>query len=132
MKTREQVSNLINCLTNNEDKRQELWVHYLEGNSIDTLSSHLRHINIEYSNDRVVQQSLWHYMQNPPSPEFFSFLKGFTEFEQSLMIMLTLGLDVEKISAYKGISEARIRQAIACIRYNTSWYEYENMYKMSK
>ena len=32
-----------------------------------------------------------------------------------------LGLEVDKISVIKGISEVRIRQSIATIRYNSVW-----------
>lgn len=35
-----------------------------------------------------------------------------------------LGLDVSQISEQKGISEVRIRQSIATIRYNKAWSIY--------
>jgi hypothetical protein len=40
----QEVRQLINCLTNDEDARQELWVHYLSGNSVDSFVSRLDEI----------------------------------------------------------------------------------------
>jgi hypothetical protein len=120
----EQVSNLINCLTNDEDQRQELWVHYLSGNPVESFASHLKQLRLDYEDDVVVKKSLWTMMYNPPSPMFFKFLENFTEFEKQVIALLMLDLDIPKISQYKGISEVRIRQAVASIRYNSCWENY--------
>ena len=121
----EQVSNLINCLTNDEDQRQELWVHYLTGNPVESFASHLEKLRLDYEDDIVVKKALWHMMHNPPSASLIEFLKkNFTDFERSVIAFLMLDLDISKISQYKGISEVRIRQAIASIRYNSCWENY--------
>lgn len=124
MKTQEQVSYLINCLTKNEDLRQELWVHYLDGNPIESFSAYLKKIQIEYSEDKVIKENLWHLYQSPPSDNFFCILDNFTDFEQSIIVSLILGVEVEKISEYWGISPVRIRQVIASIGYNSCWRDY--------
>ena len=123
METQEQVNNLINCLTSNDDLRQELWVYYLEGNPVESFSSHLKKIQIEYSDDKVVQENLWQLMQTT-SNSFFDILNNFTDFEQSVVIFLVIGMNIEKISQYLGISQVRIKQVIASIRYNTIWRVY--------
>lgn len=117
------VSNLINCLTNDEDKRQELWVHYLSGNSVTTLATYLDKINIEYSIDTNFQEQLWSAFKNPPSDKFQELLNHLTPVEQSIACLLALGLSTNQISKYKGISEVRIRQVIRIIGYNSVWSE---------
>lgn len=123
MEPADRISNLINCLTNDEDYRQELWLHYLSGNSEDTLSSHLDFL--VNSEDRKFQERLWHLYKNPPSEKFYKLLSRFSAIEQSIMCLLMLGLSISELSQYKGISEVRIRQVIQVIRYNEAWDEYK-------
>lgn len=133
MKTTAEVSHLINCLTNNDDLRQQLWVHYLDGNPVETFATHLQKISSVFEEDAVVRESLWDLLKNPPNPEFQEFLGNFTDFERSIIIVLMLGLTVDKISLHKGISEARIRQAITAIGYNSAWSKYYGeLYKVSE
>jgi len=37
----------INHLTNDEDLRQELWVHFLEGNPLNSLEHHLKEVQLK-------------------------------------------------------------------------------------
>lgn len=124
MRTREQVNNLISCLTHDEDLQQELWIHYLSGNSIDSLSDHLYKVQKEYSDDKIVQESIWQLISCPPTEHFFNFINNFTDFEKKLMMMLMFGFTIDKVSSHVGICQVRIRQAIASIRYNKSWEVY--------
>jgi len=119
----ETVSNLINCLTNNEDQRQDLWVHYLSGNPSTSLASYLNKINKEFSIDTEIQELLWQTFKAPLTDKFNELLTNFSEIEQSVLCLLVLGLSISKISSYKGISEVRIRQLIAVVRYNAIWEE---------
>ena len=123
VKTVEQVNHLINNLTPNEDLRQELWICYLENGGVDTLASHLQKIQLEYSDEHNIKYFLQSLISAPPSDIFFLTLDRFSEFERSIIFFLMLDFDVERISAIKGISEVRIRQSIANIRYNTVWEE---------
>lgn len=123
MESTNQVNCLINSLTNDEDLRQELWIHYLSGNTVTSFSNHLEKLKFEYSEDLNLKKQIWLLIKNPPSDKFLSLLDNFTEFERSVICLLILGLDVNKISAAKGISEVRIRQSIATIRYNSCWEE---------
>lgn len=117
-----QVNDLINCLTNNEDNRQDLWVCYLNGSSIESLTSKLNDIKNEYSDDIELQKAIWNLIYNPISEDLSIILQeNFTDYERSLICYLMLGLNADKISHIKGISEVRIRQSIATIRYNEAW-----------
>jgi hypothetical protein len=129
----DKVSNLINYLTNDEDLRQELWVHYLTGNSVDSFSKHLNKIQVEYSEDEQLKASVWDLINNPPSNELQNILNHFTDFERSIICLLMLGLTVDNISLVRGISQVRIRQSISSIRYNKAWSDRygENLQKMS-
>lgn len=123
MKTTKEVSDLINCLTNDEDLRQDLWVHYLGGNPLDSFESHLRNIESEQADEKDLRHVTYYLLNNPPSQAFYLLLTKFTAFEQSIMCLLALGFTISQISRYKSISEVRIRQAIVAIRYNKVWEE---------
>ena len=123
METKNQVSNLINCLTNDEDERQELWLHYLNGNAPSSLSAYLEQSKKEFIADSEIQSHLWHVFRNPPSAKFQELLLRFSNIEQSIVCLLALGLTVCQISGYKGISEIRIKQVISVIKENNCWEE---------
>jgi hypothetical protein len=119
----DKVSNLINCLTNDEDKRQNLWVHYLSGNPPSSLASYLITIDKDFTLDLKVQDALWRACSDPNADNFQELLVNFSETERSVLCLLALGLAVSEISCYKGISEVRIRQLISVVRYNKCWEE---------
>lgn len=118
------VGTLINCLTNNEDLRQDLWVHYLSGNPVDSFVSHLEKIVADYSEDIKVKYAVWNILQNPSSDKFELFLNSFSEFERSILCSLMLGLSIEQIAQHRGISEVRIRQTVSNLRYNSAWRQF--------
>lgn len=117
----EAVGTLINCLTENEDHRQDLWVHYLSGNPLDSFISHLERISADYSEDLHVKFAIWNLIQNPLSEKFEVFIEKFSDFEKSILCSLMLGLTIPQIAAYRGISEVRIRQTVSNLRYNVTW-----------
>lgn len=129
MKTVNEVSNLINCLTTDEDLRQELWLHYLSGNQTESLSSYLNKLKIQYSEDEQLRAAMWQLLKTPLSPNLLKVMEHFSDFERSIMCLLMLGLSVEKIAEYKGINEVRIRQVVSTIRYNSNWVEYYGIEK---
>lgn len=118
----DEVNSLINCLTNDEDLRQDLWVCYLSGTPVESLESRLERIKVEYSDDVELRKSIWQLIKNPPSEVLLKTIQtSFTEYERSIICCLMLGLDASKISNIKGISEVRIRQSIVTTRYNGCW-----------
>ena len=127
------VSNLINSLSNDEDVRQDLWVYYLSGSAPESLETYLGRIKAEYSEDKELQKALWQLIYHPPSEKLSDIIESnFTDYERTVICCLMLGLDVGKISEIKGISEVRIRQSIATIRYNKIWLSYEKMHLVRK
>ncbi len=121
METPQAVNSLINCLTNDEDLRQELWAHYLSGNAVETFASHLEKVSLDSSMHDQLKEAVADLLENPPSQRLADILSHFSDFERSIMCLLVLGLTPKELSAYKGISEVRIRQTIASIRYNSMW-----------
>jgi len=118
----ERIGNLINCLTNNEDHRQELWVYYLEGNTEDSIVDHLQKIVHECSHDINVKYAIWQLITNPLPDCYTKILQqNFSEFEQSIIFSLMLGLSVEQMSKYWDVPVIRLNQAVATIRYNPIW-----------
>lgn len=126
MKQLEMVGLLINNLTKNEDLRQELWVHYLDTNSVDSLSNHLHKLSLENQETENFKANAWYLMNKSHSKQLSDLIETFTEFEKSVVCLVMLGFDINKIAKIKGISEVRIRQTMLNIRYNPSWRMYHN------
>jgi len=122
----ETVGLLINSLTKDEDLRQELWVHYLDTNSVDSLSNHLQKLSLESKEIENFKANAWYLMNKYHSQQLSDIIETFTEFEKSVVCLVMLGFDINKIAKIKGISEVRIRQTMLNIRYNPSWRIYHN------
>jgi hypothetical protein len=116
-----QIFQIINGLTSDEDYRQELWCHYLSGDSSAMLSDRLTKIKQDSENYDRLQEAIWVLYKNPPSPELLDFLRSFSEFEQSIMFLLLMGFSANEVSEYKDISLVRIRQIIVAIQNNPVW-----------
>ncbi len=123
-KAKQTILLAINSLTDNEDHRQELWLHYLSGNSTDTFVRKLELIKLENERIDQLERALLTVYQDPQNKTLLYFLDNFSEIERSIMFLLLLGLSVQEVSKYKGISQVRIRQAIAAIRVHTVWEKY--------
>lgn len=122
MKTVEMVS-LINHLTTDNDERQELWVHYLENSDISALSNYLAQIRQQYSEDRLLQITVWHKLENPSDFNLQWIFDHFTDLEQSVIQLLILGVPLQQISGIKNIGLMRLRHVIAVICENPAWRE---------
>jgi DNA-binding NarL/FixJ family response regulator len=125
----DKVSSQITHLTNDEDLQQDLWVYYLSGHSPDALATYLEKLNAEKTIEQEIQARLWYVFKNPPSDKFIKLLTQLSEVEQSVACLLALGLTVDQLSKYKGISEIRIRQVISVMRDNDCW---EQLYAEEK
>lgn len=124
MEPADKVSSQITHLTNDEDLQQDLWVYYLNGNPVDSFASYLEKLSAEKNIERELQARLWYVFKNPPSDKFLKLLSQLSEFEQSVACLLALGLTVDQLSKYKGISEIRIRQVISVMKDNDCWELY--------
>lgn len=114
----------IDRLTDDEDMRQELWLHYVSKNSVNSLADKLTNIRKENSLHEKLEQALMHVHSNPPTDSTIVFLNNFSDFEQSIMFLLLMGFSMEEVSEYKGISCIRLNQCISTIRSNSAWEQY--------
>lgn len=122
MKTQDQVSRLISSLTNDEDLQQDLWVSYLSGTPLQCLNSRIKEIEARIDSVSELDKDIWQLIINPPSGEVGKLLEeNFTDYERNLIFCLIIGLNESEISRLKGISEVRIKQSLATIRYNSVW-----------
>lgn len=122
MKTVEPVS-LINHLTTDNDERQELWVHYLENSDVTALSEYLTQIRKQYSEDRLLQITVWRQLENPSDFNLQWVFDHFTDLEQSVIQLLILGVSLRDISSIKNIGLMRLRHIVSIIRENPAWEE---------
>lgn len=121
VKTVVEIGKIIEGLTKDEDKRQELWLHYVYSNQVDLSPSQL---SIDDDQDPVLRHAMWRLIKQPPSDRLMKVLETLSDFERKIVFMLMLGISTEKIAKYRGTSEVRIKQAISAIRYNKSWIRY--------
>lgn len=113
----------INCLTNDEDKRQELWLHYLSSNKLDNIEKYLNNISKKEAIEYLIQRKIWLLTKYNKSNRFHDFLLKLSNIEKSVITLLALGLSITEISEYKNITEIRIQQVISVIKENDCWKE---------
>lgn len=114
------IASLINSLTNDEDKRQQLWVYYLSSNDALSLPAHLKTLQEEEKLQKDLD-TLWALIASKPAFKVLNILDSFTDLERSIIALLMLGLDLDTISKYKLISPVRLKQVIMCIKNNSNW-----------
>ena len=93
-----QIYQVINNLSTDEDVRQELWVHYLTVQSTSNLSQHLEKIKLEHNVDRQVQDLLFNISKSTSNEKLSEIMSKFSDFESQLVILMMLGLSLEEIS----------------------------------
>lgn len=122
MKTVELVS-LIDHLTTDKDERQELWIRYLENSDVSALSVYLAQIRAQYSEEELLQITVWKHLENPSDFNLQWLFDNFSDLEQSIIQLLILGVELPQISGIKGVGLARLRHVISVIRENKAWEE---------
>ena len=120
----ELVSAKVAKTTSDSDYSQALWLHYLEGNPVDSFQQHLEFLKREASKYEVVKQKLEQLSSHPPSPVIIEFISNFSEYEQSIMYMLMLGLTLQQITEYKAVSMVRLQHIISTIGSSKNWENY--------
>jgi hypothetical protein len=115
---------MIDGLTSNDDLRQELWVCYLSESSSNLLDR-LQHLCDIQRIDSKFQKALWHLAADPSIDKLIVFLKNFSDFEQSIMILLALGLSVEDVAKKKDMSVVRVRQVINAVKSSDAWKQFK-------
>lgn len=122
MKTAEMV-NLINHLTTDSDEQQELWLRYLENGDISALSVYLEQIRNQYSEDELLQITVWKRLEHPSDFNLQWIFSHFTDLEQSVIQLLILGVALQQISSIKNVGINKLRHIITVIRDNPAWKE---------
>jgi len=126
MKTVEMV-NLINHLTTDNDERQELWVHYLENSDISVLSDYLTQIRNQYSQEKLLQITVWRKLDNPSDFNLQWVFDHFSDLEQSVIQLLILGVSLQDISSIKAVGLVRLRHIVSIICQNPAWRELDGV-----
>lgn len=126
MKT-EQLVCLIDHLTTDNDERQELWTHYLENSDISALSDYLAQIREQYSEEQLLQITVWRKLEDPSDFNLQWVFDHFTDLEQSVIQLLILGVSLQDISSIRMIGLMRLRHVIAVIRENPAWRELDGV-----
>jgi hypothetical protein len=121
--TTEEMASLINCLTSDNDERQELWVHYLENGDARSLCYHLEKIRKQFSEDQLLQVTIWKRASTHSENALLSLFENFTDLEQSIMSLLALGASLPMIGGIKGIGVVRLHHIIAVVREHPCWNE---------
>lgn len=120
------VENQINHLTTDNDERQELWICYLENSDISALSQYLEQIRKQYSEERLLQITVWKRLENLSDFNLQWLFDNFTDLEQSVIQLLILGVSLQQIGSIKSIGLARLRHIISIIRQNKAWEEFKD------
>ena len=111
-KSQELVLQLINRLTSDEDKRQDLWIAYLSGVPYELLPSQFPSLQVLEDIEVSFKQQIQRLVRNPPPQAFIDYL---TETECIIVCLLMIGCDLAIISKYTGIIEVRIHQIMVAI-----------------
>jgi len=117
-------------MTSDEDHRQELWLHYLGGNSSMSFAERLEQLKNDNVENQRIAETIWLLLNNPEAYNFREMLTGFSELEQSIMCLLAIGLNVFEISQYKTLSIIRVQQVITAIRNHSKWNEVWHLNKV--
>jgi hypothetical protein len=118
---------VISHLTTDKDEQQELWVHYLENSDISALSDYLSQIRKQFSEEELLQITIWKQLENPSDFSLQWVFDHFTDLEQSVIQLLILGVSLKDISSIKSVGLARLRHVISIIRENPAWRELDGI-----
>jgi hypothetical protein len=114
-----EILETIESLTPDEDERQELWILYLEGATLDSPAEAFRSILEE----QELIQKLISELHTIPTQKTLDFIASFSQLEQSFMFLLLLGFTKEQISQYKMVQPVHLNQALRTIASSPSWGE---------
>ena len=115
------VKNLIDQLTDDEDLRQDLWVHFLSGSNTSTFIYQLEVLQIHNAIINHLQDQLVVFTTQPMTAQFEIALHSMSAVEQQILYLLLLGLVPVEIAKYKNISVVKIYQAVLSICSSPTW-----------
>lgn len=115
------IKQLINSLTEDEDLRQELWVHFLSGHPSPSFIYQLEVLMIYRRVVEDFQYKMAVFLRRPLSSRVEKALLILAPTERRIIYLLMCGLSPEDIAKYKGISVVKVYQAITSIRSSPAW-----------
>lgn len=126
-----ETAQAIQSLTLDEDERQELWIRCLEeGDDVGALSTYLADIRKNFSEEELLQVTLWKRVFNTKESELLHLFDQFTDLEQAVMRLLALGTTLQDISGITAINTVRLDHIISVVREHDAWKSlYDNLSK---
>ena len=112
---------LIENLTDDEDFRQELWVHFLSGHGHPSFLAKLENIHLQNIIFLEYQRVIAYSVRFPLSGELEESLRKFAPVESSILILVALGFSIDQIAKYKDICPIRLNQLVFSIRGSNLW-----------
>ena len=112
---------LIENLTEDEDIRQELWVHFLSGHGHPSFIAKLEILYLQRAVVLEYQRLIAYSLHFPLPADLEAELKQFAPVEYSVLIMVALGFSIDQIAKYKDICPIRLRQLVLSIRGSNIW-----------
>lgn len=112
-----QIEAELELLTDDEDLRQDAWIIMLETSLDPTQSLERASKAARFAEDlaRRVAYLTINRIRVPDTIEYFH------PEEQSVMVLLMLGMDVPQILQYKGMCTVRFAQMLSCIVKHPCW-----------
>ena len=115
------IKQLINSLTEDDDLRQELWVHFLSGHPSPSFIYQLEILMIYRRVVEDFQYKMATFLKHPLTPKMEKALLILAPTERRIIYLLMCGLSPEEIARYKSISVVKVYQAITSIRSSPAW-----------
>jgi FixJ family two-component response regulator len=113
----------IDVLTEDLDIRQSVWLEYLETDCED-VDFICKKLLIQKEVNQQIENNITAMLNSETPEDFIELLQDFTEFEQSILSLLIVGISINSIAKYKMIKPMRILQIVSNISSSPIWGEY--------
>jgi predicted HAD superfamily phosphohydrolase len=118
-----EIKNKIDTTTDDLDIRQSIWIEYLETDNQD-IDFICKKLILQKKATEEIEEKIKKIANSEKSDSFIELLESFTEFEQSVLSLLFVGVSINSVAKYKMIKPMRIVQVIHCISSSSVWREY--------
>ncbi|NBU97151.1 MAG: hypothetical protein EBS19_02870 [Spirochaetia bacterium] len=118
-----EIKNKIDTTTDDLDIRQSIWIEYLETDNQD-IDFICKKLILQKKATEEIEEKIKKIANSEKSDNLIELLESFTEFEQSVLSLLFVGISINSVAKYKMIKPMRIVQIINCISSSSAWREY--------
>lgn len=115
------IRQLINSLTEDEDLRQELWIHFLSGHASSSFIYKLEILKIYQRVADDFQYNLATFFTHPLSSTVEDVIAVLAPAERRIVYLLVCGCSPQDIAKYNNICSLKVYQAIASIQMSQVW-----------